>query len=364
MIKSANRILKIVFINIALLLFLIALIEGATSLVLVVNDYFKTTVPIFVTERIHTQYDPLLGWINSPNVRFEDMYGKGVYLATNSQSFRNTQNFPVEVPPNKLRIICTGDSFTLGYGVSNDDTWCQKLTQLDPIFETVNMGQGGYGVDQAYLWYQRDGVKLNHDILLFAFITGDFYRMDLKNFYGYPKPFLTVRDGKIVTENVPVSKDKAGHSERMKLSSIFGGFQFYKFFTRLHWKVKRLGSKDGVLGKDAYNVVDKILEELKETNISKHSELVLVHLPSVSDYKGDKHSVLLRKTLKHLSNRKGIIYFDLIDDLNKLSNHFDVEALYLYGNLHYSSAGNKFIAQALYNKLRLLDKVIAKRDSR
>jgi hypothetical protein len=226
------------------------------------------------------------------------------------------------------------------------------------------MGQGGYGIDQAYLWYQRDGVKLNHDILLFAFITGDFYRLQLKNFIGYSKPLLTVRDGRIVIENVPVSKEKAGFSEQMKLGSIFGGFQSFKFFFLLQWKVKKLGSKDGVLGTDAYKVVEKILEDLKETNISKHSELILVHLPTVSDYKGDKHSVSLRKTLKHLSSRKRIIYFDLIDDLNKLSNHFDVEALFLYGNMHYSSAGNKFIAQALYKKLRLLDKVITKHDSR
>jgi hypothetical protein len=46
------------------------------------------------------------------------------------------------------------------------------------------MGQGGHGVDQAYLWYKRDGVKLKHDFLLFAFITLDFQRMQQRDFLG------------------------------------------------------------------------------------------------------------------------------------------------------------------------------------
>ena len=65
--------------------------------------------------------------------------------------------------------ISSGDSFTLGYGVNNEETWPTAFSKLDERFETINMGQGGYGVDQSYLWYKRDGLEFDHQIHLFAF---------------------------------------------------------------------------------------------------------------------------------------------------------------------------------------------------
>ena len=44
-------------------------------------------------------------------------------------------------------------------GVGNDDVWCKLLESIDNRIETVNLGQGGYGVDQAYLWYKRNSFK-------------------------------------------------------------------------------------------------------------------------------------------------------------------------------------------------------------
>ena len=51
------------------------------------------------------------------------------------------------MPPGKTRIICSGDSFTLGFGVDNEHTWPQQLAARNANLETVNMGQGGYGAD-------------------------------------------------------------------------------------------------------------------------------------------------------------------------------------------------------------------------
>ena len=85
-----------------------------------------------IAERRHTKYDPDLGWVNGPNIHIPNMYGPGVYLKTNSQGFRNNYDFDTAVPNGKYRIICSGDSFTLGYGVDNDHTWCQLLTVTRP----------------------------------------------------------------------------------------------------------------------------------------------------------------------------------------------------------------------------------------
>lgn len=157
-------------------------------------------------EKRYTEYDDLLGWISMPDMYIRDMYGPGIYLKTNEQRFRNNNNFSLNPPPNKIRVICSGDSFTFGFGVDNDHTWCQYLAFVNGKLETINMGQGGYGIDQAYLWYKRDGQKINPDILIFSFITSDFYRMKSDKFFGFDKPILKLENGVLITENVPVPK--------------------------------------------------------------------------------------------------------------------------------------------------------------
>src|SRR5262249_673910 len=174
--------LGLVSINIFVLVSLLIAIEGLASYGLLLRDVM-TTNPL--AERRHTKYDADLGWVNEPNVYIRDMYGSGVYFQTNAQGFRNNHDITSSVPDGKARVICSGDSFTLGYGVDNDHTWCELLSVIDPQLETVNMGQGGYGVDQAYLWYKRDARKIEHQFQILAFITDDFYRVLSDSFSGY-----------------------------------------------------------------------------------------------------------------------------------------------------------------------------------
>ncbi len=152
--SSARRIGALVLYNIAATVVLLLVLEGIASVYYAFREAFVSPP---VAESLYTAYDRDLGWVNLPNIYLPNMYGPGKYLRTNSQRFRNNEDFTLQVPPGKTRIICSGDSFTLGFGVDNDHTWPQLLAARAPNIETVNMGQGGYGADQAYLWYKRDG---------------------------------------------------------------------------------------------------------------------------------------------------------------------------------------------------------------
>jgi hypothetical protein len=193
--------LKVIGINVAVLGMLLVGVEGLASFALLARDMRKTSG---LAERRHTKYDSDLGWVNGPGVHITDMYGPGVYLRTNAQGFRNDHDVDPAVPAGKFRVICSGDSFTLGFGVDNDHTWCHLLSVLDPRIEAVNMGQGGYGVDQAYLWYKRDGAKLATNLHLLAFVTEDFPRMQSDKFLGFGKPTLALEHDSLVVKNVPV----------------------------------------------------------------------------------------------------------------------------------------------------------------
>ena len=68
------------------------------------------------------------------------------------------------------------------------------------------MGQVGYGVDQAYLYYRRDADELDVNVSILAFITHDFMRMQYDKFMGIPRPTMVLQDGKPVITNTPISK--------------------------------------------------------------------------------------------------------------------------------------------------------------
>ena len=96
------------------------------------------------------RFDPDLGWTSVPDTRLENFYGPGRHLTINGQGVRAKRAYAAEPPAGRRRALCAGDAFTLGPGVDDDSTWCAQLEQIEPQLETVNLGQGGYGLDQIY----------------------------------------------------------------------------------------------------------------------------------------------------------------------------------------------------------------------
>ncbi len=322
------------------------LIEGASSLVLLVNDlarYGKRPLTA------HSHFDPLLGWASTPNVSIRDLYGPGASFHTNSQGFRNARDFPVEVPPGKIRVVCSGDSFTLGHGVGDDEAWCQVLASLDPRLETVNMGQGGYGLDQAYLWYARDGTKLRKNVLLFAFITEDFLRVAQDNFVGYAKPVLGVRDGKLVPVNVPLPK----RSYYLPwLTRNAGLFYRLRSLQLLQGMVGRSPAASGPAAPDlrrSVEIASRIFGELQRSTREEGASLALVYLPVLSDY-SDAASDRWRDFVRKDAERRGIPFIDVVEEMRKLPPD---EARRLFKD-HFSVEGNRFVARTISVRLETL----------
>ncbi len=165
-----------------------------------------------IREERHCEYDADLGWMNLPSVRIEDLYGPGASYTTNSQRFRASRDYTAEVRAGRYRVICLGDSFTMGYGVDDADTFPARLESLSDELEVINMGLGGFGVDQDYLWFERDGAGLEADALLFCVVVADFQRMTTDVFQErYPKPTLSLEKGELAARNVPVPR---GFDER------------------------------------------------------------------------------------------------------------------------------------------------------
>lgn len=342
--------------NVAIFLLLAVVLEGASSLLLFAERVLKARP---IAERRHTRYDPELGWINEPNLRIHDMYGPGIYLMTNRQGFRGDREFGEDVPAGRRRVICAGDSVTFGYGVDDDHTWCRLLTGKDPRLETVNMAQGGYGVDQAYLWYKRDGGRLRHDIVILAPILDNFRRMQFDRFRGYGKPLLVLKDDVLSVTNVPVPRRPYYVPRLTQSLELLGTLRTVEALKRGVRALKSAPTSGGQ-AEDERNVRARrllfgILDDLKRLSEERSSLLVLVFLPTLSD-REPKTLRFWTAALEAKSQELRIPLISLVEDLDKLSDE-EAASLYLPDRGHFNAEGNRRVASLIYEKLMSIPEV-------
>jgi len=279
---SIRRAVRNVFLFGWITFGLFLLFEGTASFLIFLRALQTQREMGVRAEVAHADYDPELGWVNRKGVRIDDFYGPDKDLVLNNQGFRDEEDFTQDVPRDTRRVICSGDSFTMGVGVGNRDTWCAMLESLSPGLQTVNMGQGGYGLGQAYLWYLRDGLELEHDAQLLAFNRGDFLRLGVREFLGYGKPKLSVEADELRVEparwNGPVKRWLA------KNGYLFRELRSVEFLGRA---ARKIGIAEEVGGANermrTWEIAEAIFEDLAERHRTRGTELVLVFLPTPWD---------------------------------------------------------------------------------
>ena len=355
--------LKSVALMIVATVVLFVLVEGTASTAFAAHAFVRYRDLFMATEQSHTQYDSLLGWASRPNLYLPDLYGKGVYLRTNAQGLRADHEYAAAVPPGRTRVICSGDSFTLGHDVSNDDAWCAKLERMDPRLETVNMGQAAYGVDQAYLWYARDGGRLAHDVQLFAFITSDFDRLRSDNFGGIPKPYLRVEHGALRVENTPVPAWVKPSEMRGRIRAAVRSLRSIALLRSLvsHGDTGSAREAPMRLSVDEARVVAaRVFDALARLNAERGSTLVLVYLPKALD-SSNRSADPWREFVHAQAARLGVPLIDLVEDYRKIPA-FEGEAMFTnpFHPSHYDPRGNAWAATLIHDRLVGLSAVKAK----
>ena len=355
---------KLFFVGIALVLFLFV-IEGFSTFFVAIYDavFWSKSAGRDVS---YTQYDPELGWVNKPDIYLEDLFGPGLSFKTNGQGFREDQDTSVQVPVGTVRFVCSGDSFTFGTGVDNGHTWVRQFAQQHDRVDSVNLGVGGYGVGQIYLRYLRSGKALDHDVHLFAFISHNFDRMRSDTFLGYGKPVLCVKEGALVAENVPVPKKMLLTAWLSQNPQIIGRFSTITLLSKVIQPVGPAGFSNTRTQAQMQQTVRAMIEDLLQINRDKGSTLVLVHIPTRTDYLSEFSSPL-QQFLREASADIGVPYIDMIAELRKLSyekmDSYFLKAdqvLLSYAANHFTIEGNQYFAHELYEQLMQVPEVAAK----
>ncbi len=109
-------------------------------------------------------YDADLGWAPRPGARSAD-----ARVTIDARGARHDGARTGTQAPD-LRIVTIGDSFTFGDEVGDRETWPARLEALlvaeGRRAEVVNLGVNGFGLDQAVLRFERDGVAMQPDVVL------------------------------------------------------------------------------------------------------------------------------------------------------------------------------------------------------
>ena len=283
----------------------LSLIEGTASAWLAYR--FVRSVPVDTNFR-KAQYDSLIGWVGLPGLALPDMFGPGLSLTNNADGMRIHRPVVPALRPGATRILCSGDSFAHGWGVRDGDTFCAALEPLLPGVETLNMAQPGYGIDQAYLWYKRDGARYPHQVHLFTFIWNDFERMTMRSFWGYSKPVLRLARGALAVDNVPVPAWTGSSRGTVIARNLPPRLRLVRLVQRQfdNSDSAQLARAEALI----WDVAEATFRDLDRLNRERGSQLVLVYLPTISDLEAGAYDAR-RARLAAFAARAGIVLVDL-----------------------------------------------------
>lgn len=148
--------------------------------------------------------DKYLGWKLNPNiiVSHHSSYFDVIY-ATNSLGFRDKMRQVVK--PNQIRrVLLFGDSQVFGWGIAEKDRFSNLVESSKQDTEIWNLGVPGYGLDQEILAYEREGLSMNADEVIFLITESTLARIHTDFMYMKYKPaFELDRSGRLRLRFVP-----------------------------------------------------------------------------------------------------------------------------------------------------------------
>ena len=332
----------------------------------------KSTENLFVEKQNYVSFDATLGWSIKAN-GFSKLY------QANSSAIRSDREYTITPPEDISRISAFGDSFTHCDEVKNNETWQASMERSDSSVEVLNFGVGGFGLDQAYLRYLKDGAHYQSDFVLIGFMRENikrnvnifrpFYRQ--RGGISFTKPRFQIKDGRLALIHNPMKKltdyQELLRCPRATLSKLGKNDYFYKkrySSNKFDWLptvklatmfinyCRNKLSDDRIIMHDEYNkkseafkVTKKIFDEFYTAATTNKSMPIILIFPNGKDLeryrkKGRKQYWVLLEYF----DLAGYRYLDLMDAFNGV----DREKLF-EGNYHYAPLANTLVANYILN---------------
>ena len=121
------------------------------------------------------QKDKELSWVPRKNIRgIHNKRGSfSTTFTTNSRGLRDKE-YSLKKPDGVKRIVVVGDSFTWGFGVNDNENYTERLESMLHNAEVINLGVTAYQLWKEILYFKKEGVLYNPDILIVGLCLNDF----------------------------------------------------------------------------------------------------------------------------------------------------------------------------------------------
>ena len=170
--KKYKNVLYILTANLVIFSLAFILVEGVFRLVGI--PYKVTYIP---DENSFARFDPELGWSYTPNtstIHSADYIKKPVHFEEHGIRVSNDDFKFNDAHPS---ILFIGGSFTMGHGLSYDESFVGKFEALQETpYQIVNLGVQGYGSDQTLLALKRYLPRFKTKIVVYTFIEDHILR--------------------------------------------------------------------------------------------------------------------------------------------------------------------------------------------
>ncbi|MAG15655.1 hypothetical protein CMO88_01190 [Candidatus Woesearchaeota archaeon] len=289
-----------------------------------------------------------------------------ITVNTNSMGFRNEEIGEKE----KDRILIAGDSFALGVGVEQEETFSALLGKQLVDYEVINVGVPSYETWREKVYLQNN--KLEPDIVILAFFHNDINGNENENICmsnvrkGYlvndnyanmPLPLFNLRIFlNTKAESYCMLKDNAlnikSRLTKRELEPAIQG-SLLTYFTKEPYKGKTA---------ENWNTTKRLLKETAEVVKESGSEFIILIIPDKFQVEED--------SWKPLTERYGITSKDFdMEKLNRLIKEFGEESsitvidplpqlreaeekVYYDFDRHFNEKGNKIVSEVIYEQLK------------
>jgi lysophospholipase L1-like esterase len=118
--------------------------------------------------------DPDMGYVHPRSISY--FLGKN-RVTLNSHGLRGKEtSYPK--PIGKKRVLVLGDSVTFGWGVSDGETFPEKMEPLlvsatGESWEVINSGVNGYNTQQEEAYFRREGIRYDPDVVVLVYVSND-----------------------------------------------------------------------------------------------------------------------------------------------------------------------------------------------
>jgi len=324
--------------------------------------FFRVLNPIVMLPRyvVDSGYGIRGNWRSIDYTHYSPEYGD-IDFRINANGIRADREYTYEKPPNTLRVLGFGDSFTIGFGAQQTQTFLARMegslqARLPCNVEVLNLGVSGFGSSESLAALSREGLRYSPDVVVFQWHETDLkdnmrsrlYRLENEHLVVEQEEFLPLVGLREKLFNIKAYRFIAANSmtytwlrntvARLTKKSLWrSGMQTAE---EIDESISRDTGTPGTLLEQHLAVA--ILEEARAVTERNGAQFILLDVP---DRRGRSR---FRSTFPPNSSLEDVIYRPLDD----FANHKGKMLYWEESAGHFSVLGNEIVGSGLAERVQ------------